>query len=92
MSILQSFKGFRSLIVHGLVLVTALLAATGVIDTPLSAVDAEAAATNAEAVLYASENLQNSEALAAGAVAAYALVSLVLRLVTTTPAAKKKPV
>lgn len=88
-SLLSKFKGFRSLIVHGLVLVTALLAAVGVIDTPLSAVEADAVANNAEAVLYASENLQNSEALAAGAVAAYALVSLFLRLVTTTPAAKK---
>ena len=86
---LAAIKGLRTLIVNGLVFVSALLVAFGIIDTPISAVEATALADNAEAVAFAAENLQNVEAVSAGVVAALALVNLVLRIFTTTPAGKK---
>ena len=89
-SLLSKFKGYRTLVINGVVFVTAVLAGFNVIPTPIDVELANAAANNVEAVLNASENLQNVEALSAGVTAAVALVNMVLRLVTTTPAGQKK--
>lgn len=89
LSLLAKFQGWKTLITNGLVFVSAMAVAVGVIDTPISAVEAQALTGNAEAVLYAAENLQNVEAISAGAVAAVALLNFFLRFGTKTPVGKK---
>ncbi len=88
-SLLSKLKGFRSLIVHGLMLVTMVLAAAGVIPNPLDAVAANQLADSAEAVANAAENVQDSGAVTAGVMAIYAAVNIVLRMLTKTPVGKK---
>lgn len=89
MSLLSQFKGVRTLAINGVVFLSAAAVALGVIDTPISAVEAGALADNAEAVLNATENLQNVEAISAGVIAAVALVNFVLRFLTDTKVGKK---
>jgi len=88
-SLLSKLKGFRSLLVNGLMLVTMVLAAAGVIPNPLDAVDANQLADSAEAVANAAVNVQDSNAVTAGVLAAYAAVNVVLRFMTKTPVGKK---
>jgi len=88
-SLLSKFKGYRTLVVNGVVFVTALLAGFQVIPSPIDLETANVLANNAEAVANAADNYSNVEALSAGVVAAVALVNMLLRLFTTTPAGKK---
>lgn len=89
MSFLSKLKGWRSLIVNGLVFVTALAAAASLIPNPLDAATATVIADNAEAVANAADNYTDPNAVSAGIIAAYALINLLLRVFTTTAAGKK---
>ena len=77
------------MLVNGLVGGFAVLAAFGVVPNPLEPATANAIADNAEAIANAADNVSNAGAVSAGVLAAYALVNIVLRLVTKTPAGKK---
>lgn len=89
MSLLSKLKGYRTLIVNGLVFGTALLAGFNVIPSPVDVEAANVIANNAEAVANAADHFSNVEALSAGVIAAVALVNILLRIFTTTPAGKK---
>lgn len=86
---LVALKGYRTLLVNGVVFLTALLAAASVIPNPIDPVTAAVIADNAEAVADAADNFTDPNKVSAGVIAAFALVNLVLRVFTTTPAAKK---
>lgn len=87
---LSKLKGYRTLIVNGLVFVTAAAAAVGVIPNPLDAATADVIANNAEAVANAADNYLDPQAVSAGVIAAFALVNLILRMVSTTPPGQKE--
>lgn len=89
MSLLSQLKGYRTLIVNGLVLVTAILASIGAIPNPMDGNEAVAIADSAEAVANAAENVQDSGAVTAGVLAVYAVVNIFMRVMTSTPAGKK---
>lgn len=89
MSILAQIKGLRTVTVMGLVFISSVLVAVGVIHTPIDAEAANLAASNIEAVANAADNLKDTEAVSAGVVAAVSLAGLVLRLFTTTAIGKK---
>lgn len=80
------FKGYRTLVVNGLVFLFALAASQGWTDfVP----DAEQVVTNIDVVADAAKNIADPEKIAGGVTAAVALVNIALRLFTTTPAGKK---
>jgi len=83
-------KGYRTLLVNGIAFVLAVAVALGWITVDqAAAVDPALVADQADAVAAGVSNLNDQAKVGAGIAAALALVNLVLRVFTTTPAGKK---